>query len=145
MSSAKRRLVVVPPPMLTVPSWSSRVSVMILSSTLKRVGGSTHPCRTLNYSSEPASYAAVEEDCIGGLVIEDFDDLVEVGTDVLLLHGCPQSCKSNPVEDLLEVYEDMVHEDMVYEDMVYEDILVLRCTFYRLSSVCCLLVCSFSV
>ena len=28
--------------------------------------------------------------------------------DVVLLHGCPQSCMPNPVEGLLEVYEDMV-------------------------------------
>ena len=39
MSSAKRRLVVVLPPVLTVPSWSSKASVMILSrNMLKRVG-----------------------------------------------------------------------------------------------------------
>ena len=38
---------------------------------------------------EPASYADVEEDCTGGLVIKVFDDLDKVGTDVVLLHGCP--------------------------------------------------------
>ena len=32
MSSAKRTLVIVLPPMLTVPSWSSKASVMILSA-----------------------------------------------------------------------------------------------------------------
>ena len=42
------------------------------------------------------------------LVIEVFDDSDKVGADVLLLHGCPQSCTPNPVEGLLEVYEDMV-------------------------------------
>ena len=25
-----------------------------------------------------------------------------------LVHNCPQGCMPNPVEDLLEVYEDMV-------------------------------------
>ena len=40
--------------------------------------------------------------------MEVFDDLDKVSTDVLLLHGCPQSCLPNPVEDFLEVYEDMV-------------------------------------
>ena len=54
------------------------------------------------------SYAAVEEDCTGGLVMEVFDDLDKVGADVVLLHWCPQSCMPNPVEGLLEVYEDMV-------------------------------------
>ena len=46
MSSAKRSLVIVLPPMLTVPSWSSEASVMILSrNMLKRLGESRHPCR----------------------------------------------------------------------------------------------------
>ena len=60
-----------------------------------------------NCCSEPVSYAAVEEDCTSGLIIEVFGDS-EVGADVLLLHGCPQSCMPNPVEGLLGVYEDMV-------------------------------------
>ena len=37
-----------------------------------------------------------------------FDDLDKVCADVILLLGCPQSCMPNPVEGLLEVYEDMV-------------------------------------
>ena len=32
----------------------------------------------------------------------------KVGADVVLLHGCLQSCMPNPVEGLLEVYEDVV-------------------------------------
>ena len=52
--------------------------------------------------------SAVEEDCTSGLVIEVFDDSGKGGTDVVLLHGCPQSCMPNPVEGLLEVYEDLV-------------------------------------
>ena len=55
MSSAKRKFVMSRPPMLTLPSWSSKASHMILSKKmLKRVGESTHPCRTptasLNHS-----------------------------------------------------------------------------------------------
>ena len=50
MSSAKRRLVIVLPPMLTVPSWSSKASVMILSrNMLKRVGESRHPFFSLEF------------------------------------------------------------------------------------------------
>ena len=60
-----------------------------------------------NCCSESVSYAAVEEDGTSGLVIEVFDDLDKAGADVVLLHGCPQSCMRNPVECLLEVYEDM--------------------------------------
>ena len=47
MSLANRRLVIVLPPVLTVPSRSSMTSAMILTrNTLKRVGESRHPCRT---------------------------------------------------------------------------------------------------
>ena len=61
-----------------------------------------------NCGSEPVSYAAVEEDGFGSLVLEIFDDLDKVCADVMLPHGCPQSCIPNPVEGLLHVYEDMV-------------------------------------
>ena len=37
-----------------------------------------------------------------------FDDSDKVGADDVLLHSCPQSCMPNPVEGLLEVFEDMV-------------------------------------
>ena len=55
MSSAKRTLVISRPPMLTLPSWSSNASHMILPrKVLKRVSESRHPCRSptvvLNHS-----------------------------------------------------------------------------------------------
>ena len=56
-----------------------------------------------NCCSEPVSYAAVEEDYISGLVIDVSDDSDKIGADVVLLHGCPQSCMPNRVECLLEV------------------------------------------
>ena len=70
-----------------------------------------------NPCSEPLAYAAVEEDCTSGLVIEVFDDSNKVGADVVLLHGCPQICMLNPVEGLLEVYEDMVLEMLLTYDL----------------------------
>ena len=82
---------------------------------LKRVGESRHSCRTPTVVSELVSYAAVQEDCTSGLVIEVFDDSDEVGADVVLIHGCPQSCMPNPVEGPLEVYEDMVEVLLVLE------------------------------
>ena len=72
-------------------------------------------------SSEPVSYAAFAEDCSNGLVIEVFDDSDQVCADVVLLHGCPQSCMPNPVEGLLEVYEDMVEVLLVLEIFLTED------------------------
>ena len=40
--------------------------------------------------------------------MEVFDDSDKVSADVVLLPGYPQSCMPNPVEGLLEVYDDMV-------------------------------------
>ena len=68
-----------------------------------------------NCCSEPVSYAAVDEDSTRGLVIEVFDDSDKLGADVVYLHGCSQSCMPNPVEGLLEVYEDMVEVLLVLE------------------------------
>ena len=72
--------------------------------------------------------AAVEEDGTSGLVIEIFNDLDKVCADVVLLHGCPQSCMPNPVEGLLEVYEDIIEvlpvlEIFLTEDSQVEDLL----------------------
>ena len=60
-----------------------------------------------------------------GLVIDVFDDLDKVCADVLL-HGCPQSYMPNPVEVLLEVYEDMVL--LVLEIFLTEDSRLKICS-----------------
>ena len=77
-----------------------------------------------NCCSEPVSYAAVEEDSTSSLV----NDSDKVGADVVLLRGCPQSCMPNPVQGLLEIYEDMVEvflelEIFLTEDSWVEDLL----------------------
>ena len=54
-------------------------------------------------------------------MIEVFDDSDKVGADVVLLHGCPQSCMPNPVTGLLEVYEDMAEVLLVLEIFLTED------------------------
>ena len=56
-----------------------------------------------------------EEDGTSGLVIEVVNDSDKVDADVVLLHGCPQSSMPNPVEGLLEVYEDMIEVLLVLE------------------------------
>ena len=82
---------------------------------LKRVGESRHPCRTPTVDRNQSASAAVEEYCTGGLIIKVFDDWDKAGVDVVLLHGCPQSCMPNPVEGLLDVYEDMAEVLSVLE------------------------------
>ena len=53
-------------------------------------------------------FGTIEEDCTGGLIIKVFNNSDKVGAYFVLLISCPQSCMPNPVEGLLEVYEDMV-------------------------------------
>ena len=60
-------------------------------------------------------------DCTSDLVIEIFDDSVKVWADVVVLHGCPQSCMPNPVEGLLEVLEDMEEVLLVLEIFLTEN------------------------
>ena len=52
--------------------------------------------------------------------MEIFDDSDKTDADILL-HGCPQSCMPNPVEDLLELYEDMVELLLVLEMFLTKD------------------------
>ena len=47
---------------------------MLLSrNMLKRVNESRYPCRTPTVREKKVFYAAVKQDCTGGLVIEVFD------------------------------------------------------------------------
>ena len=71
---------------------------------------------------EQVSYTAAEEDCTSGLITEVLDDSDEVDADVVFLHGCPQSCKLNPAEGLLEVYDDPVEVLLVLEIFLTEDL-----------------------
>ena len=69
---------------------------MILSrNMLKRVGESRHPCRTPTVVWNQSAMLLFDKDGTSGLVIEVFDDSDKVGADVVLLHGCPQSCMPN--------------------------------------------------
>ena len=92
---------------------------------LKRVGESIHPWQTPTVVWNQSPMLLLKRTALiiklsysyyySGLIIEFFDDSDKVGADVVLLHGCPQSCMPNPVEGLLEVYEDMVEVLLVLE------------------------------
>ena len=80
---------------------------MIISrNMLKRMGESRHPCRTPAVVRNQSPMLLLKRTALSGVVIEVFSDLDKVCADVVLLHGCLQSCMPNPVEGLLEVYED---------------------------------------
>ena len=71
-------------------------------------------------------------------VIEVFDYWDKVDADVVLLHGCPQSCMLNPVKGLHEVYEDMVEVLLVLEIYLTENAWVegLQCGAPTFSAAC---------
>ena len=95
---------------------------MILSrNMLKRMGESRHPCQTSTVVGNQSSMLPLKRTAPSGLVIEVFDDLDKVCADVVLLHGCSQSFMPNPVEGLLEVYEDMVEVLLVLKMFLTED------------------------
>ena len=50
-----------------------------------------------------------------------FGDSDKIGIDVVPLHGRPHSCMPNPVEDRLEVYEDIVEVLLVLEMFLEQD------------------------
>ena len=62
--------------------------------------------------------------CTSSLVTEVYDDSEKVGAGVVPLRCCPQSCMPNPIEGLLEVYEDMVEVLLVLEIFLTEVSLV---------------------
>ena len=102
-------------------SSADSASVIISRNMLKRVGESRYPCRTPAVVRNQSPMLLFEEDGTSDLVIAVFDDSDMVGADVVLLHGCPKSCMSNPVEGLPEVYEDLVEVLLVLEIFLTED------------------------
>ena len=95
---------------------------MILSrNTLKRVGERRHSCRTPAVVRNQSPMLLLKRTALVALLLEVFDDLDKVGADVVLLHGCPQSCMPNPVVVLLEVLEDMVEVLLVLEIFLTEN------------------------
>ena len=117
MSSAKRKFVIVLPP-VTVPTWSSSASAIILSKKmLKRVGESRHPWRTLVVVRNHSPFFVVMVDCAGRLVVETFNGSDQVVIDVIQPHVCPQSCMP---KRLLEIYKDMVKALLVLQVFLTE-------------------------
>ena len=76
---------------------------MILSrNMLKRVGESRHPCQTPTVVRNKSPMLLLKRTELEALSERFFDDSDKVGTDVVLLHGCPQSCMPNAVEVFLK-------------------------------------------
>ena len=70
---------------------------------LKRVGESTHPCRTPTVVQNQSPTLPLKM-----TALEVFDDSDKIGAYVVLRHGCPQSYMPSPVEGLLEVMVDVL-------------------------------------
>ena len=81
MSSAKRKLVISRPPMLTVPSCYSSDSYMILyRKILMRVGERRHPCRSLTVVRNQSHVLPLN--CTLGLVLQILNDSYDVGIEI---------------------------------------------------------------
>ena len=86
MASAKRKLVISRPPMLTLPSWSSSASHMILfRKLLKRVGESRHPCRTSTVVLNHSLVLPLNRTALWALSYR----FSMAGVDVVFPQGCP--------------------------------------------------------
>ena len=75
-----------------------------------------------NCCSEPVSYAAVEEDCTSGLVIEVFVDLDKLALMLYFFMVAHKAACQTPVEGLFEVYENMSEGLLVLEVFFTEDL-----------------------
>ena len=114
MSSAKRNFVIVLPPVLTVPSWSSNASAIILSEKICRGWGRADILGELQLW-----FGTILLCChgrlAGRLVVGTFCGSDKVVIDVIQLCGCPQSCMPNSVERRLEVHEDKIKALRVFQ------------------------------
>ena len=77
---------------------------------LKRVGESRHPYQTPTVVQNQSSMLLLKRTALD-----------KIDADVVLLHGCPQSCMPDPVKGFLEVYEDMVEVLLVLEIFLTEN------------------------
>ena len=90
MSSAKQQLVKSCPPMLTLRSWSSKASHMILSrKMLKRVGKGNHPFRTSTVVLNHSHVLPFVQDCTLSIVIQIFNGSYDADVDVVFSDSCP--------------------------------------------------------
>ena len=78
----------------------------------KRVDESRHSCRTPTVVRNQSPMLLFKRTALVAKLQRFLD---KVCADVVLLHGCPQSCMPSPVEGLLDVYKDMVEVVLVLE------------------------------
>lgn len=104
MSSAKRKFVIVLPPILTVPMRSSSASAIILSrKILKRVGESKQPCLTPTVVLNQSPILLLKQTALVVFHIEVLDHPNQVEIYVVQPHGGP-----DPIKRLFEVNENVV-------------------------------------
>ena len=96
------------PPMLTLPSWSSKTSHIILSrKMLKMVGESRHPCRTPTVVLNHPPVLPLNRTALWTLLYR-FSMARMMLALMYFPHSCPYGFVPYPVKGLFEVYEDMV-------------------------------------
>ena len=135
----KGKLVIVLPPMLTVPWWSSSASVIILSrKILKRVGESETPLSDSDCGSELVSYATFKVDCSSGLFVEVFNDFDQVGINFIKPHSRPKGFTPYPVKRLFKINKGVIEVLLMLEVLLaqYPKIKDLLCRTATCSETC---------
>ena len=83
---------------------------------LKRVGESKHPCLTptvvLNQSP---TYATIKIDCTSGLYVEVFNDLDQVGINVIKHNSGPKGLTPYSVRCLFKINKDAIKVFLMLE------------------------------
>ena len=110
MSSAKHKLVIVLPPMLT-EDWSFVVFQSISHDSLQEdVKKSRWKQTSLSHSNccpKPFSYTAIVVYCAGGFAVAALYDFNQVGIDVVKFHCGPEGCMPYSIEGFLEIHKNM--------------------------------------
>ena len=65
--------------------------------------------------TEPVSYVTIKVDCTSGLVVEVFNDLDQVGVDVIKPHSRPKGFMPYSVKRLFKIDKDVVEVLLMLE------------------------------
>ena len=121
MSLVKRRLVISLPPKLTVPSWSAKASAMILTRNMsKRVGDSRHSCRSPTVVRSQSPMLLLNRTALVALSWRFLFIRIRLALMLYFFMVAQKAVCQNPVEGLLEVYEDTVEVLLVLEIFLKE-------------------------
>ena len=109
--------------MLTVPSSSSKASVVILSrNMLKRVYEDRHPCRTPIVVRNQSPMLPLKKTALVALLLRFLMTWIRLVLMLYFFMVAHKAACQNPVQGLLEVYEDTVEVLLVLEIFLTQNV-----------------------